>query len=71
MNFVVKIKKLGNFLENISKEKFLLKNDGKKSLNKNFFVLAAYCKFSKSQNFRHTNFNRFYRVLKIKMWFTE
>jgi hypothetical protein len=65
MNFIKKIKKFGNFPENISKERFLLENDGKISFEKKIFG-AALCKFSKSLNFRHKNFNRFYRVLKIK-----
>jgi hypothetical protein len=58
MNFIVKILKIANFLENISKERFLLENDGKINFGEKKF-LAALCKFSKSQNFRHTNFNRF------------
>ncbi len=62
---MVKIKKFINFLENISKERFLLENDGKISFEKKK-ILAAFCKFSKSLNFCHMNFSRFYRVLKIK-----
>jgi hypothetical protein len=62
MNFKFKILTFANFLENISKEKFLLENDGKKVMKKNWG--GSLCKFLKSPKFRNTNFNCVYGYFK-------
>jgi hypothetical protein len=43
----------------------LQENDGKISFEEKK-IFGALCQFLKSLNFRHMNFNRIYRVLKIK-----
>jgi hypothetical protein len=47
----VKTKKFEIFVENISKERFLLENDIKKSFERKIFFLGPYVAFQNQQNF--------------------